>query len=287
MTQDDRALFDAGAEAWADYNQQPLGQIRRELTWHNLASHLPPIAGADHTPRVLDAGGGSGELALRLVQRGYQVWLLDYAPAMLDRARHAARDLPAELQARLTCCLLPVEEAGAAFAAGFFDVITCHTVIEYLPRPRAMLQDLVRLLGGGGLLSLSFVNRHAEVLRQVWSHGDPAGALSMLKGGAFCARLFDVQGRSYTAEEAGAWLAALGLTVTATYGVRAFADLVPRERLADSRLRDALLQLEMAAANLPPFCNIARYIHLLALNGAIASELTRPLTLPSQPKRAP
>jgi len=261
---DPRERFDAGADAWVDYNRRPLGRIRGEVTWHNLLPHLPPLAEGAEPPRVLDAGGGSGELALRLVGRGYRVWLLDYAPAMLDQARDAAAELPAAAQARLTCCLLSADEAATTFEPGSFDAITCHTLIEYLPQPQATLGYLAGLLRPGGTLSLSFVNRHAEVLRQVWRHGDPAGALARLEEGQFCARLFDVDGRAYTAAEGAGWLEALGLVITATYGVRAFAEQVPAERLNDPEFFAALLRLEMAAANLSPYRHIARYVHLIA-----------------------
>jgi S-adenosylmethionine-dependent methyltransferase len=264
MTDDNRARFDAQAEAWAGYNRQPLGRIRGEVTWHNLRPHLPPITGVGDPPRVLDAGGGSGELALRLVQRGYRVWLLDSAPGMLDQARQAAQGLPPQARARLTCCLAAAEEAGTAFEPDFFDAITCHTLIEYLTEPQGALQELVRLLRPGGLLSLSFVNRHAEVLRQVWSRGDPDSALARLAGEGFWARLFDIQGQAYTAEEASGWLAGLGLTVTAIYGVRAFADQVPAEQLEDPRFLEALIRLERAVAVLSPYRDIARYVHLVA-----------------------
>ncbi len=264
MSQNARDRFSAGAEDWAGYNRQTLGRIRHEVTWRNLAPYLPDLARTEDPPRVLDAGGGSGELALRLARRGFRVWLLDYAPAMLDQARHAARSLPDEAQARLTFCLQPAAEVGNTFAPGFFHVITCHTLVEYLLQPEATLRELASLLGDGGLLSLTFVNRHAEVLRQVWSRGDPAGALARLEDGLFCARLFDVPGRAYTAEEVSAWLPPLGLTVTAILGVRAFADQVPPEQLNDSAFLDALLQLESAVAQLDPYRQMARYVHLLA-----------------------
>jgi S-adenosylmethionine-dependent methyltransferase len=266
MSDDSRARFGAGAEAWADYNEKPLGRIRREVTWHNLAPHLPDAAGAKAPPRVLDVGGGSGELALRLARRGYSVWLLDYAPAMLDQARRRASALQDDVCTRLTLCLMSVDDAVGAFPPGFFDVITCHTLVEYLPEPRDTLSGLSGLLRSEGLLSLSFVNRHAEVLRQVWSRGDPAGALSKLEQGGFCARLFDVPGVAYTVEEASAWLRDLGLTVTANYGVRSFADYVPRDRLNDAAYFEALLGLELAAASRAPYRWMARYVHLIANN---------------------
>jgi S-adenosylmethionine-dependent methyltransferase len=272
MTHDTRARFDARAEAWADYNQQPLGRIRREVSWHNLALHLalhsPSAAGGLplRPLRALDAGGGSGELTLRLLERGFHVWLLDYAPAMLEQARRAAQHLPRSARDRLTTCQANVEDVSQFFSPGFFDVVTCHTLIEYVPDPSSALHVLSRLLCSGGLLSVSFVNRHAEVLRQAWSRADPLGALARMEAGRFRASLFDISGTAYTADEVGAWLVKPGLTLTATYGVRAFADFVPRERLEDPDFFEALLRLEKAATARSPYKLLARYIQLIAHN---------------------
>lgn len=264
MIEDTQARFDTGAEAWAAYNQQPLGRIRREVTWHILAQHLPSASGAARLPRVLDAGAGSGELVLRLAQHGYRVWGLDYAPAMLAQAGQSIQTLPSEIRDRVTLCAMAVDAAPETFEPGFFDAIVCHTLLEYLPDPRATLRSLADLLRDGGMLSVSFVNRHAEVMRQVWSGGDPAGALVRLEDGAFSATLFGIRGVAYTAEEVGTWLAELGLVLTATYGVRAFADYVPRERLQDADFFDALLRLEKAVAARVPYRLVARYVHLFA-----------------------
>jgi len=264
MLKDTQARFDAGAAAWADYNQRPLGHIRREVTWHNLSGYLPSATNLGRAPRVLDAGSGSGELALRLAMHGCRVWLLDNAPAMLDQARKAAEPLPDEVRALLTLCPMAAADAPQAFAPGFFDLVTCHTLIEYLPDPPATLRALTGLIADGGVLSVSFVNHHAEILRQVWSQGDPAGALACLEDGSFCATLFDLPGVAYTAEEVSNWLADLGLTVTDTRGIRAFADYVPRERLDDPDFIGALLRLELAAASRAPYKMLARYMHLIA-----------------------
>jgi S-adenosylmethionine-dependent methyltransferase len=266
-----KTQFNTGAEAWASYNREPLGRIRREVTWYNLALHLPPIAHADDPPCVLDAGGGTGELAVRLAECGYQVWLLDCAPAMLDEARKAAQELPDVARARLSFCLMDAEEAPRSFAPGTFDVITCHTLIEYVPEPRRTLCSLAGLLRDGGLLSLSFRNRHGarllgarEALRQTGSRGDPAGALATLENGAFCASLFNLPGMAYTTQEACEWLGNLGLAVSAVCGVRLFADFVPSERLKDPEFFDILLRLEKAVASRPPYMLLARYVHLLS-----------------------
>lgn len=276
MPDDRTILFDAGAAAWSDYNQQPLGRIRQEVTWRNLVPYLPPVSDREHRPRVLDAGGGSGELALRLVRRGYFVWLVDSAAAMLAQADQAARSLPPNLRDRLVLENLDVQDADALsqrFARDFFDVVTCHTLVEYLPDPAAVIRSLADLLGGGGLMSISFVNRHAEVLRTVWSRSDPCAALRELEDACrpsdFCASLFGLNGRSYDAEEASSWLRAAGLPIMAVCGIRVFADFLPGERLLDPGFFDPLLRLEVAAASREPYNRLARYLHVIARKDAM------------------
>jgi hypothetical protein len=80
--------------------------------------------------------------------------------------------------------------------------------------------------------------------------------------------LFQLPGTAYTAGEVATWLGELGLTVTATCGVRIFADYIPRERLDDPEFYNALLRLEMSASALAPYKSLARYSHLIAHKSA-------------------
>jgi hypothetical protein len=68
-----QAAFDAGAQAWAGYNRLPLGRIRCELVWHDMEARLPAATDGNPAPQVLDAGGGSGELAMRPSELGLTV----------------------------------------------------------------------------------------------------------------------------------------------------------------------------------------------------------------------
>ena len=264
MPEEIASKFGAGAGEWAAYSQGPLGRIRREVTWHNLSQHLPRRVAGESSLRVLDVGGGSGELAIKFLRRGCLVWLVDCAEGMLEQARKATLDLPHETQSRLSLLQLDAADVPDRFAPETFDVITCHTLIEYLHDPKTVLGALVSLLQDGGLLSVSFVNRHAELLRRVWSHGDPAGALEYLSNGDFCAALFDVAGRAYTAKEVIAWMEEVELASPTVYGVRAFADYVSGERLSDPDYFDAMMKLEISAASCRPYSSIARYAHLVA-----------------------
>jgi hypothetical protein len=63
----------------------------------------------------------------------------------------------------------------------------------------------------------------------------------------------------------------MNLHITAEYGVRAFADYVPRQQLHAPDFFDAMLSLEQAVAQRSPYSLQARYIHLLARKQAEAS----------------
>lgn len=102
---------------------------------------------------VLDAGCGTGELALFLAARGHQVWGVDYVPVAIERAKAKAaeRGLPAHFQ---------VGDALALSKLGrtFDTVIDCglfHTFDEE-DRCRYVL-ELAQVVRPGGLLHvLSF-----------------------------------------------------------------------------------------------------------------------------------
>jgi len=149
-----RDAFEAKATAWDAYTQTPAGRLREELNWRYLARHLTP---APEAPQVLDAGGGTGGLAVRLAQRGHHVYLLDIADEMLRLAVEKAKAVGVE--DRLETCCARVEELAKHFGKGTFDGVVCHTLLEYVSEPEAAVQALAGVLRPDGIFSLAFVNR--------------------------------------------------------------------------------------------------------------------------------
>src|SRR6478609_2848965 len=76
------------------------GSVRTYVMHRQLLEHLPPPPAP-----VLDIGGGAGHQSFPLARAGYDVTLLDSSPAMLERAEHRLRALPAQAQQRVA--LLP------------------------------------------------------------------------------------------------------------------------------------------------------------------------------------
>ena len=105
------------------------------------------------------------------------------------------------------------------------------------------------------------LERAAAVLgRAVNGHLRAASALAGDPDGRSGAR--DTLRRRYDAETATALLRSAGLEVEEIHGVRVLADLVPAAVVEEDP--QALLELELALSDRPPFRDIASQLHLFA-----------------------
>jgi ubiquinone/menaquinone biosynthesis C-methylase UbiE len=182
---------------------------------------------------------------------------------MLDIARHKAEELDRSVLERMEFCQASIEEVAGLFSPGCFDLVLCHTLLEYVPEPREVLRVLITVLRTGGLLSVLFVNPSAEVLRSVLAKGDLDRALLSLREGVSSSGVFGVSRHSYPMEVVREALVDAGAEVAAQYGVRVFADYLPGGKLSNPEFSARLQELEREVGTLDPYRLIARYIHLV------------------------
>jgi S-adenosylmethionine-dependent methyltransferase len=252
-----------GASAYKAYLESPHGRLRLEVIWHQLSGFIGKACGAGRRPlQVVDIGCGTGQLALRLAAQGHAVTLLDPVEEMLRLAEEEAQTLesppvipPRFLQGSL-------EEAPDLFEKTPFDLLLCHTLLEYLPNPRSALVPLRTLLTTGGFLSLVALNRGQEPLRLAIRNGKFDEARRALTGEVPMDSLFGLPRGGMVKEELLAHLEAAGIDVVAHEGIFVFSDYLPAGRLEDPSCFPTLLRLELEAGGLSPFREVARYHHL-------------------------
>jgi hypothetical protein len=127
--------------------------------------------------------------------------------------------------------------------------------------PRTVVDALAAALRPGGAASVLVANRAAAVLsRAMNGHFDAAAAVLSDPDGR--AGPGDKLRRRFDAETVTALLSAAGLVIEDIHGVRVLADLLPGA-VADAD-PEALLAFEMAAADRPPYRDIATQLHLYA-----------------------
>jgi SAM-dependent methyltransferase len=141
------------------------------------------------------------------------------------------------------------------------DLVLCHAVLEVVDDPAGVVAALAAALRAGGAASLLVANQAAAVLtRAMNGHLDTAAALLADPDGHAGPR--DTLRRRYDAGTATALLRAAGLEVEHVHGVRVIADLIPAA-VAEAD-PESLLALELAAAERPPYRDIASQLHLFA-----------------------
>ena len=217
----------------------PGGNVRTAVVWELLSAVLAE-SGAEQV--VLDAGGGTGGFAVPIAEAGHRVTVVDPSPDSL-----------AALERRAA-------ERGLQVAAQQGD-------LSDLPRRVAAGSVDAAVLRPGGRLSLLVANRDAAVLARALA-GRPDEAAHALTDPHGRWGAADGTARRFTPEQVCALVEGAGLAVEQLHGVRTVSDLVPSAVLdTEPGAAAALLALERALSDRPPFRDLATQLHLLARKG--------------------
>jgi SAM-dependent methyltransferase len=136
-------------EARRSLYEEVEGENTPDVLWRMLAEHRPR--------RVLEVGGGPGELAARMqTELGAQVAFVDISPRMVELAR--GRGLDARVG--------DVQELP--FADGAFDTAVAAWMLYHVPDIDRGLAELARVLEPGGpLFAVTTSVRHLGELREL------------------------------------------------------------------------------------------------------------------------
>ena len=130
------------------------GDDPKQVLWRALERLQPR--------RILEVGGGQGELAERMqLELGAQVSFLDYSPRMVELAQ--ARGIADARQG-------DVQELP--FDDGAFDAAVAAWMLYHVPDLDRGLAEIARVLRpGGALVAVTNSERHIEELRALLAYG--------------------------------------------------------------------------------------------------------------------
>jgi SAM-dependent methyltransferase len=237
------------------------GRLRFELLLGQVLQALPaPPA------RMVDAGGGTGQLAVALARRGYQVTVVDTSAAMLATCAQRAAGEGTEVGARLDTVQGDAADLPALLGPGSRDAAVCHDLITQVDDPAAVLAGLAGVLADGGVLSLGFANRDWLVLR-AGRRGEHAGALRL----AHSQEAGRPPAPAMTLAEVEAELERAGFEPVAASGVGVFVDSGDDD--PDPAGLAALAELERLIATREPYRSSARTVHVIGRRRSLRPDL--------------
>jgi 2-polyprenyl-6-hydroxyphenyl methylase/3-demethylubiquinone-9 3-methyltransferase len=104
--------------------------------------------------RVADVGCGGGLLSEALARAGARVTAIDLGEKVIEIARLHLYESQLQVDYRVQSSA----DLAAAEPNGF-DVVCCLELIEHVPDPQALVNDLAAMLKPGGQLFMSTINR--------------------------------------------------------------------------------------------------------------------------------
>jgi SAM-dependent methyltransferase len=135
------------------------GTDPKEILWRTIEEWQPQ--------RVLEVGGGEGELAERIQRElGARVSFVEFSPRMVDLAR--ARGIDAQ----------EGDVQHLPFADAAFDTVVAAWMLYHVPDLEAGLGEIARVLTkGGALIAVTNSVEHIAELRELLAY--PPGAFTM------------------------------------------------------------------------------------------------------------
>jgi len=259
-----------------------MGRVGFELLLGQVLDALPAAPAT-----VVDAGGGTGQLAVALARHGYRVTVVDTSAAMLATCAQRADDEGGGIADRVTGVQGDASDLPGLLGPGGQDAAVCHDLLTRVEDRAALLASLAGVLAEGGVLSLGFANRdwlalragrrgdHVAALRLVGGSGGlkPSPPVDRRSGGLKPSPPVDRgAGEAMTLAEVEVEVDKAGLAVVAAHGVGVFAeagddDLDPAERRR-------LVELERLVAGREPYRSSARTLHLVARRGVFRPDLS-------------
>lgn len=230
------------------------GDLRLAVIEQDLEEFVIPNLSAG--AQILDAGGGIGQMSLRLAEKGFQIVLCDISSEMLGLAESAFKQKG--LEGQLTLIQSPIQKLPGSLRASF-ELVLCHAVMEWMATPEQLIPSLVPFIRPKGFFSLLFYNLNSILIRNLIR-----GNFNFVEKGDYRGQAGGLTPQNpLLPEQVYAWLEARQLHKLQVSGVRCFSDYLSRE-LLESRSKEDLLKMEMTVCRGDPFVHMARYIHVVS-----------------------
>lgn len=227
------------------------GKIREAVLMRDLANFLDDKTNL----KILDIGGGQGQIALQLAQRGHQVTITDISSEMLARAREAAES---KQLTNIEFIHTPLQELSGHLAETQYDLVMCHAVFEWLEDPESAFKILTQYCSELGSISLMFYNQVGQTLSNL-----VYGNFDYIDAGMKGKKVVKLNPQASLAPcDVFKWVKTAEFKVKTKSGVRCFHDYMRDISMWESHF-EQILAKELHYSQTEPYASIGRYMHLI------------------------
>lgn len=132
----------------------------RRIEWRSILEYLDLKEGE----RILDVACGSGELSLKIAEKGYEVYGIDLSEDAINMAKCFSE------RERIACKFEVGSVEDMPYSDGYFDKIVCSSSLEHFKDDIKALKEMHRVLKPNGrvvLTSDSFTYPISDELKEI------------------------------------------------------------------------------------------------------------------------
>jgi S-adenosylmethionine-dependent methyltransferase len=231
-----------------------------DVTWYFLTRYLPKRKSI----KILDAGGGDGYWAQKLVELGYKnIVIADISQGMLDEAEKRF----AKLKTNHNVAFVKSDITNMKeFKTGSFDyVFSQYDAVSLCMKPAEAVKELGRVAKKGAYIIASLDAKFRRVPELIEA-GKISEAEKLLQTNI--SYDFDFPQHNLTWEELAEFFTEAGLAVLEVVGAPVFMHQVDEQILqkleTDPKIRNRLLKMELAHCTNRSLVNFAGHLQIVA-----------------------
>jgi S-adenosylmethionine-dependent methyltransferase len=230
-----------------------------DITWHFLTKYLPKRKSI----KILDAGGGDGFWAQKLVELGYRnIVLTDVSQGMLDEA--AKRFAQLKMKHNVKLLKSDITNMKELETACFDFVFSQYDAVSYCLKPAKAVKELARVAKKSAHIIVCLDTKFRRVPELIEA-GLVDEAEKLLETNI--SYDFDFPQYNLTWEEFSECFKNAGLIVLEVIGAPVFMHQVDERMLkkleADPKIRNRLLQIELAYCTDRSLVNFAGHLQIV------------------------
>jgi ubiquinone/menaquinone biosynthesis C-methylase UbiE len=260
-------IFDKYAKAYSSNDFAPARydtsraamRFADDITWHFLTKYLPERK----CTKILDAGGGDGYWAQKLLELGYKnIVIADISQGMLDEA--AKRLAKLKTKHNITFVKSDITNMKEFKTATFDYVFSQYDVVSYCMKPADAIKELARVAKRSAYVIASLDTKFRRVPELIQA-GKIREAEQLLKTNI--SYDYDFPQYNLTHQELAEYFTEARLTVIEIIGAPVFMHQINQQILqkleADPRIHKRLLKIELAHCTDTSLVNFAGHLQIV------------------------
>lgn len=250
--------YDEKAPYYDGEYRTPFFDLYKEITWDNIRRFLPQ----SKEGVILDAGGGTGEWAIRIAELGYSVVLADLSRGMLRQARLKLEENNIK---NVELKKVDIKDMSCFRDESFDMALAQGDPLSYCGDAEKAVQELHRVVRPDCYCIASVDSMHYAMLKFVMAKSWDELAHLLRTGQATFQQGFTVQ--YFTPESLGKLFKDAGFEVARILGKPVFLSIMPREKahdlLNDHKMFEKILELELEYCDDPNIVGFAGHLEIV------------------------